>query len=36
MNEPEQRAYILRKLFTLSNKLQSLGGEFDRNLTIKE
>lgn len=36
MNELEQKAYILAVIFTLSNKLQVLGDEFDKNITIKQ
>ncbi len=36
MNELEQKAYIFAVIFTLSNKLQVLGDEFDKNITIKQ
>jgi DNA-binding MarR family transcriptional regulator len=36
MNELEQKAYIFGTIFTLSNRLQVLGDEFDRNITIKQ
>jgi len=36
MNELEQKAYIFGTIFTLSNKLQVLGDEFDKNITIKQ
>jgi DNA-binding MarR family transcriptional regulator len=36
MSELEQKAYIFAVIFTLANKLQVLGDEFDRNLTIKQ
>ena len=36
MNELEQKAYIFGTIFTLSNKLQVLGDEFDNNITIKQ
>lgn len=36
MNELEQKAYIFAMIFTLSNKLQVLGDEFDQNITIKQ
>ncbi|PKL77463.1 MAG: MarR family transcriptional regulator [Ignavibacteriae bacterium HGW-Ignavibacteriae-4] len=36
MNKLEQKAYIFAVIFTLSNKLQVLGDEFDKNITIKQ
>jgi DNA-binding MarR family transcriptional regulator len=36
MNDLEQKAYIFAVIFTLSNKLQVLGDEFDKNITIKQ
>jgi DNA-binding MarR family transcriptional regulator len=36
MDELEQKAYIFAVIFTLANKLQVLGDEFDRNITIKQ
>lgn len=36
MNELEQKAYIFGTIFTLSNRLQVLGDEFDRNITAKQ
>lgn len=36
MDELEQKAYIFGTIFTLSNKLQVLGDEFDKNITIKQ
>lgn len=36
MNEFEKKAYIFAVIFTLSNKLQVLGDEFDKNITIKQ
>lgn len=36
MNTLEQKAYIFAVIFTLSNKLQVLGNEFDKNITIKQ
>ena len=36
MNELEQKAYIFGTIFTLSNQLQVLGDEFDKNITIKQ
>jgi Transcriptional regulators len=36
MDELEQKAYIFAVIFTLSNKLQVLGDEFDKNITIKQ
>ena len=36
MNELEQKACIFAVIFTLSNKLQVLGDEFDRSITIKQ
>lgn len=36
MNELEQKAYIFGTIFTLSNKLQALGDEFDKNITTKQ
>lgn len=36
MNDLEQKAYIFGTIFTLSNKLQVLGDEFDKNITIKQ
>lgn len=32
----QERAYIFGSVFTLSNKLQSLGDKFDSNLTVKQ
>jgi DNA-binding MarR family transcriptional regulator len=36
MNELGQKAYIFATIFTLSNKLQVLGDEFDKNITTKQ
>lgn len=36
MDELEQKAYIFAVIFTLSNKMQVLGDEFDKNITIKQ
>lgn len=36
MNEIEQKAYIFGTIFTLSNWLQVLGDEFDKNITTKQ
>lgn len=36
MEALEQQAYIFGTIFTLSNKLQVLGNEFDRDITIKQ
>lgn len=36
MNEIEQKAYIFATIFTLSNRLQALGDEFDKNITTKQ
>lgn len=36
MNELEQKAYIFGMIFTLSNRLQVLGDEFDKNITTKQ
>ena len=36
MSELEQKAYIFGTIFTLSNKLQVLGDEFDKNITTKQ
>lgn len=36
MNELEQKAYIFGTIFTLSNRLQTLGDEFDKNITTKQ
>jgi DNA-binding MarR family transcriptional regulator len=36
MNELEQKAYIFAVIFKLSNKLQVLGDEFDKVITIKQ
>ncbi len=36
MNVLEQKAYIFAAIFTLSNKLQVLGNEFDKSITIKQ
>ena len=36
MNELRQKAYIFATIFTLSNKLQTLGDEFDENITTKQ
>ncbi|MEA4889952.1 MAG: MarR family transcriptional regulator [Clostridiaceae bacterium] len=36
MTELEQKAYIFGTIFTLSNKLQALGDEFDQNITTKQ
>lgn len=36
MNELEQMAYIFGTIFTLSNRLQVLGDEFDKNITTKQ
>ncbi len=36
MNELEQKAYIFATIFTLANKLQVIGDEFDKNVTTKQ
>lgn len=36
MNELKQKAYIFASIFTLANKLQVLGDEFDKNVTTKQ
>jgi DNA-binding MarR family transcriptional regulator len=36
VNLLEQKAYIFGTIFTLSNRLQVLGDEFDKNITIKQ
>ena len=36
MNELKQKAYIFATIFTLANKLQVLGDEFDKNITTKQ
>lgn len=36
MSELEQMAYIFGTIFTLSNKLQVIGDEFDKNVTTKQ
>ena len=36
MSELEQMAYIFGTIFTLSNKLQVIGDEFDQNVTTKQ
>jgi DNA-binding MarR family transcriptional regulator len=36
MNELKQKAYIFATIFTLSNRLQTLGDEFDENFTTKQ
>ena len=36
MNELKQKAYIFAEIFTLSNRLQTLGDEFDKNFTTKQ
>jgi DNA-binding MarR family transcriptional regulator len=36
MNQLEKKAYIVGTIFTLSNKLQVLGDEFDKNITTKQ
>lgn len=36
MNQLEKKAYIFGTIFTLSNKLQVLGDEFDKNITTKQ
>ena len=36
MNELGQKAYIFGTIFTLSNRLQVLGDEFDKNITTKQ
>lgn len=36
MNGLEPKAYIFATIFTLSNRLQVLGDEFDKNITIKQ
>ena len=32
----EQKAYIFATIFTLSNRLQALGDDFDKNITTKQ
>jgi len=36
MNQLEKKAYIFGTIFTISNKLQVLGDEFDKNITTKQ
>lgn len=36
MDDLKEKAYIFGSIFTLSNKLQSLGDKFDKNLTVKQ
>jgi len=36
MDELEQKAYIFAVIFTLANKMQVLGDDFDKNITIKQ
>ena len=36
MNELKKQAYIFGTIFILSNKLQVLGDEFDKNITTKQ
>jgi DNA-binding MarR family transcriptional regulator len=36
MLELEQKAYIFATIFTLANKLQMLGDNFDKNITTKQ
>lgn len=36
MDDLEKQAYIFGTIFTLSNKLQVLGDQFDANITIKQ
>ncbi|HHZ00860.1 MAG TPA: MarR family transcriptional regulator [Tissierellia bacterium] len=36
MNELQKKAYIFATIFTLSNRLQTLGDEFDKNFTTKQ
>jgi len=36
MDHLKEKTYIFGSIFTLSNKLQSLGDKFDKNLTIKQ
>ena len=36
MNELEKKAYIFGTIFTISNKLQTLGDGFDKNITTKQ
>jgi len=36
MTELEQQAYIFGTIFALANRLQVLGDEFDKNITIKQ
>lgn len=36
MDGIEQKAYIFGTIFTLANKLQVLGDEFDKNITTKQ
>lgn len=36
MNELRQKAYIFGTIFALSNKLQVIGDEFDKNITTKQ
>ncbi|OQA47485.1 MAG: transcriptional repressor MprA [Firmicutes bacterium ADurb.Bin300] len=36
MDELRQKAYIFGTIFTLANKLQVLGDEFDKNITTKQ
>ena len=36
MDELEKKAYIFGTMFSLSNKLQVIGDQFDANITIKQ
>lgn len=36
MNELEKKAYIFGTIFTLANKLQVIGDQFDKNITTKQ
>ncbi|MDD4494693.1 MAG: MarR family transcriptional regulator [Eubacteriales bacterium] len=36
MSELKQKAYIFGTIFTLANKLQVLGDQFDKNITAKQ
>lgn len=36
MDELHEKAYIFGTIFTLSNRLQVLGDEFDKNITTKQ
>lgn len=35
-NDLSEKAYVFGSIFTLANKLQSIGDKFDSNLTVKQ